>query len=189
MSTATNVLYPNCIIMITQLHNIPLVLWQCWLGSRKSIWLVKKWVMRCWHGHLSEARCERFAYGPADVTATQSSHALLKSRLLPAKNPDWFNLCGGGLPRLSWKRGWLLNGCLSHEICYRSFFFHCLLFSTVFQLSPLVTSFLVLDGTMEEPFLKQPIATTVNVGRTGCSAILKQCSSNVHATTRDAKQL
>jgi len=26
-------------------------------------------VVRCWHGYLSEARC-RFAYGPADATAT-----------------------------------------------------------------------------------------------------------------------
>jgi len=30
----------------------------------------KNWVVRCWHGYLSEARC-RFAYGPADATATQ----------------------------------------------------------------------------------------------------------------------
>jgi len=30
----------------------------------------KNWVVRCWHGCLSGARC-RFAYGPADTTATR----------------------------------------------------------------------------------------------------------------------
>jgi len=29
----------------------------------------KKWVVGCWRGYLSGARC-RFAYGPADATAT-----------------------------------------------------------------------------------------------------------------------
>jgi len=29
----------------------------------------KNWFMGCWHGYLSWARC-RFAYGPADATAT-----------------------------------------------------------------------------------------------------------------------
>jgi len=29
----------------------------------------KNWVVGCWHGYLSWARC-RFAYGPADATAT-----------------------------------------------------------------------------------------------------------------------
>ena len=47
----------------------PSVLWCCWLGGRKDIRPVKNWVVGCWHGYLSEARC-RFAYGPADATAT-----------------------------------------------------------------------------------------------------------------------
>jgi len=29
----------------------------------------KNWVVECWHGYVSGSRC-RFAYGPADVTAT-----------------------------------------------------------------------------------------------------------------------
>jgi len=33
----------------------------------------KNWVVGCWHGYLSGARC-RLAYGPADATAT---HCLL----------------------------------------------------------------------------------------------------------------
>jgi len=34
---------------------------------------VKNWVVGCWHGYVSGSRC-RFAYGPADATAT---HCLL----------------------------------------------------------------------------------------------------------------
>ena len=52
---------------------LPSVLWRCWLGSRKGIRPVKNWVVGCWHGYLSGARC-RLAYGPADATAT---HCLL----------------------------------------------------------------------------------------------------------------
>jgi len=52
---------------------LPSVLWRCWLGGRKGIWPVKNWVVGCWRGCLSGARC-RLAYGPADATAT---HCLL----------------------------------------------------------------------------------------------------------------
>jgi len=44
----------------------------------------------CWRGYLSGARC-RFAYGPADATATHS---------LATVNPDWFYLFGTGLPNV-----------------------------------------------------------------------------------------
>jgi len=50
----------------------PSVLWCSWLGVRKSIRPVKNWVMRCWCGYLSGARCRLFAYGPADATASQT---------------------------------------------------------------------------------------------------------------------
>ena len=36
---------------------MPSVLWRCWLGGRKGIRPVKNWVVRCWHGYLSGARC------------------------------------------------------------------------------------------------------------------------------------
>jgi len=52
---------------------LPSVLWRCWLGDRKDIRPVKNWVVGCWCGCLSGARC-RLAYGPADATAT---HCLL----------------------------------------------------------------------------------------------------------------
>jgi len=54
-------------------YHWPSVLWRCWLGGRKGIRPVKNWVVGCWCGYLSGARC-RFAYGPADTTAT---HCLL----------------------------------------------------------------------------------------------------------------
>ena len=53
--------------------DVPSVLWRCWLGGRKGTWPVKNWVVGCWHGCLSGARC-RLTYGPADATAT---HGLL----------------------------------------------------------------------------------------------------------------
>ena len=36
---------------------VPSVLWHCWLGGRKGIQPVKNWVVRCWRGYLSGARC------------------------------------------------------------------------------------------------------------------------------------
>jgi len=65
------------------------VLWRCWLGGRKGIRPVKNWVVGCWHGYLSGARC-RLAYGPADATTT---HCLLLQW-----NPNWFYLSGTGSP-------------------------------------------------------------------------------------------
>jgi len=38
------------------------------------------WVMSCWHGFMSGARCKWFAYGPTDATASPSSLASLESR-------------------------------------------------------------------------------------------------------------
>jgi len=70
----TNVRMCKTILLVLLLHpNVPSVLWHCWLGGRKGIRPEKKWVVRCWHGYLSGARC-RLAYGPADATAT---HCLL----------------------------------------------------------------------------------------------------------------
>jgi len=59
------------VCFFTRYSNLkPSVLWRCWLGGRKGIRPVKNWVVRCWRGYLSGVRC-RFAYGPADATATQ----------------------------------------------------------------------------------------------------------------------
>jgi len=38
------------------------VIWRCWLGSRKGIRSEKNWVVGCWRGYLSGARC-RLAWG------------------------------------------------------------------------------------------------------------------------------
>ena len=77
---------------------IPSVLWHCWLGGRKGIRPVKNWVVGCWHGYLSGARC-RLAYVSADATATAS----VKSRLVL---PFWYRLT-----RLVPEKG-PLNGCV-----------------------------------------------------------------------------
>jgi len=65
-----------------QLQERRSVLWSCWLGVRKSIGPVKDWVMRCWCGYLSGARCKWYAYGPADNHCHPSP--------LVHYNPDWF---------------------------------------------------------------------------------------------------
>ena len=85
-----------CVFFLVWL--MPSVLWRCWLDGRKCIRPVKIWVVRYWRGYLSWARCKCFAYGPADATATASSHAPVKSRMV--------YLSGTGLPRP-------LNGCRS----------------------------------------------------------------------------
>ena len=43
------------------------------VGRQEGHPVCKNWVVGCWHGYLSGARC-RLAYGPADATAT---HCLL----------------------------------------------------------------------------------------------------------------
>ena len=40
-------------------------IWRSWLGGRKGIWPGKYWMVRCWRGYLSGARC-RLACGPAE---------------------------------------------------------------------------------------------------------------------------
>ena len=60
----------------------------------------RNWVVGCWCGYLSGARCRLFAYGPADATAIPKPR-----QLLPHWNPDWFYLSGTCLLRLSWKSG------------------------------------------------------------------------------------
>ena len=70
---------------------MPSVLWRCRLGVRKSIRPVKNWVMWCWCGYLSGARCRLFAYGPADATASQNPivSCLIYPRLSWKKGPVW----------------------------------------------------------------------------------------------------
>jgi len=82
--------YNNCI----HIALLPSVVWCCWLGGRKGIRPVKNWVVVCWRGYLSGAKC-RLAYGPADATATYC--------LLLQKNPYWFYLSDTGSPGLSRK--------------------------------------------------------------------------------------
>ena len=43
--------------LLSMVKTLPSVLWCCWLGSRKGIRPVKNWVVGCWCGCLSGARC------------------------------------------------------------------------------------------------------------------------------------
>jgi len=48
---------------------LPSVLWRYWLGWKEGHPACKNWMVGCLHGYLSRSRC-RFAYGPADSSAT-----------------------------------------------------------------------------------------------------------------------
>ena len=91
--TETTHLY--CTILMYHIPSYPLLViclqcfWHCWLGIRMSIWPVENQVMRYWRDHLSGAKCRWFAYGPADATATPSSLASFKSRMV---SPFWCRL-------------------------------------------------------------------------------------------------
>ena len=52
------------------------------VGWQEGHLACKNWVVRYWLGYLSGARCKWFAYGPADATATPSSLASVKSRMV-----------------------------------------------------------------------------------------------------------
>jgi len=67
------------------------------IGEQERHPACRNWVVRYWHGYLPGARCKWFVYGPADATATPSSLAPVKSRMV--------YLSGVGLPRLSWRKG------------------------------------------------------------------------------------
>ena len=78
---------------------VPLVLWHCRLGVRKSIWPVKK-VMRCWCGYLSGATCRLFAYGPL------SSQKPIMSCLINIQNvlTSWYCITSDRETAVSWAR-------------------------------------------------------------------------------------
>ena len=85
---------------------MPSVLWRCWLGGRKGIRPVKNWVVRCWRGYLSGARC-RLAW-PSWCCCHSLSLASVKPRLvLPFwYRPTWVVLEKGPL-----------NGCVCKRVC------------------------------------------------------------------------
>ena len=58
-------LFQTCLIAFSALTLL--------VGRQEGHPACKNWVVGCWHGYLSGARCRR-AYGPADATAT---HCLL----------------------------------------------------------------------------------------------------------------
>ena len=77
------------------------MLWQCWLGIRKSCKKLSDEVL-VWLSVWSEVQ----------IVCIWSSgcHCIPKPHhLLSHLNPDWFYLSNTGLPRLCWKRGRLMG--------------------------------------------------------------------------------
>jgi len=111
----------SCGVWLNYLFSLPSVIWHCWLGSRKSSWSVKNWLMRCWCGCMSGVRCKwsAYGYGLADATAIPKliiSH-FIKVWMDTFLLSGWlgclvivfsfcFNICG----RFS-KVLWMNNGC------------------------------------------------------------------------------
>ena len=66
------------------------------VGRQVELPVCNKWVMTCWCGCLSRARCRLFVW-------SSWCHCIRKPHhLLPHLNSDWFYLSGTGLPRFSW---------------------------------------------------------------------------------------
>jgi len=66
LCTFINYIYLLTFLCIT----LPSVLWHCWLGGRKGIRPVKNWVVGCWRGYLSGARCRRAQLMPLPLTVS-----------------------------------------------------------------------------------------------------------------------
>ena len=68
---------------------LPSVLWCCWLGGRKGIWPVKNWVVGCWRGYLSGARCilDMFQLMPLPRTVSCSSKIQIGFTFLVPAHP------------------------------------------------------------------------------------------------------
>ena len=65
------------------------MLWRWWLGGRKGIRSVKNWVVRCWCGYLSGARC-RLAHAqlmPLPLTISCSSKIQIGFTFLVPAHP------------------------------------------------------------------------------------------------------
>ena len=75
--------YPGCprVEAIKEVFSLAFSALTLLVGRQVEHSVCKNWLIRYWHGYLSGARWKWFAYGPADATATRSSHALLKSRI------------------------------------------------------------------------------------------------------------
>ena len=67
--------FNKCLLLHCCLQVVPSVLWRCWLGGRKGIRPVKNWLVRCWCGYLSGARCRlaRAQLMPLPLTSSCSS--------------------------------------------------------------------------------------------------------------------
>ena len=68
------------------LHGLPSVLWCCWLGGRKGIHPVKKWVVGCLRGCLgwdADLHIARWMPLPLTVSCSSKSRLVLTFLVLP----------------------------------------------------------------------------------------------------------
>jgi len=79
-----------CTVIILNLQNLP---WYCWLGMKKSIWSIKSWVVRYWHGYLSVQM--------SGIWSSWCHCHLIISCFTEIQNRLTFP--GAGLPTLFWK--------------------------------------------------------------------------------------
>jgi len=89
--------FTNCLVLHSVFSALTLL-----VGRQVGHPVCKNWVVWCWHGYLSGARC-RVANSPADATATHRLFPSVKSRLVL---PLWYRLT-----RVVPDKG-LLNGCV-----------------------------------------------------------------------------
>jgi len=91
---------PNALCTLSVLCVVKVLFIQCFDDAFTALMLLvgrQEGHPAYWCGYLSGVRFKSFAYGPADATATPSSLAPVKSRMVC--------LSGTGLCRLTWKKG------------------------------------------------------------------------------------
>ena len=101
----TSSVYHHHVLLLGNNDDVITGAFSAWLGGRKGNRPVKNWVVGCWCGYLSIARCS-LAYGPADATDT---HRLVScfskiqtgfTRVVPDKGP--LNVCVCMVTGVTW---------------------------------------------------------------------------------------
>jgi len=104
-----------------------LMLWHCWLGSRKGIRSVKNWVVGCWCGYRSGVRCKLDGW----CHCYSLSLASVKSRLVL---PFWYRLTWAVLDKGP------LNRCVCvwwFQVCLRVVPLCVLVFNKPLRIAPI----------------------------------------------------
>ena len=112
-----------------------LMLWHCWLGSRKGIRSVKNWVVGCWCGYRSGVRCRLGGW----CHCYSLSLASVKSRLVL---PFWYRLTWAVLDKGP------LNRCVCvwwFQVCLRVVPLCVLVFNKPLRIAPIYMPSLIKE--------------------------------------------